>query len=112
MISAYSFGKIRINNIWYTGDLKISAGVVLPDWWRKSGHVCGLGDIQDLLRVEIEVLILGKGKPGMMRADQELRRFLEQQGVRLIEQPTAEAVVTFNNLYRKKRVGAGFHLTC
>ncbi|HHB75298.1 MAG TPA: hypothetical protein ENK84_01970, partial [Desulfobulbus sp.] len=74
--------------------------------------VCGLGDIQDLLRVEIEVLILGKGKPGMMRADQELRRFLEQQGVRLIEQPTAEAVVTFNNLYRKKRVGAGFHLTC
>ena len=112
MINAYSFGKIRINNIWYTGDLKISGGVVLPDWWRKSGHVCSLDDIQDLLQDDLEVLILGKGKPGMMRADRELRRFLEQQGIQLIEQPSAEAVETFNNLYRKKRVGAGFHLTC
>jgi len=112
MISAYSFGKIRINNIWYTGDLKISGNVVLPDWWRQSGHVCSLDDIRDLLRVEPEVIILGKGKPGMMRADRKLRRFLEQQGVQLIEQPTTEAVHTFNNLCRKKRVGAGFHLTC
>lgn len=112
MISAYSFGKICIDGSWYTSDLKISGSTVRPSWWRKSGHVCRLDDIEDLLRDAPEVLILGKGKSGMMRADEELRRFLRLQGIILLEQPTAEAVVTFNELYQKKRVGAGFHLSC
>ena len=112
MINGYSFGKICIHGIWYNHDLKIIGDVVLPDWWRKSGHRCCRQDIEDLLSAEPEVLILGRGKPGMMKADPQLRRFVDKQGIELIELPTAAATVTFNNLYRQKKTAAGFHLTC
>ncbi len=113
MITGYSFGKICISGTWYDRDLKITAaGVVLPGWWRKSGHVCGLDDVEDLLRDEPEVLILGKGKPGFMKADPELCRFVESRGIILLEQPTAQAVATFNSLHTQKKVVAGLHLTC
>ncbi|HHB75016.1 MAG TPA: hypothetical protein ENK84_00525 [Desulfobulbus sp.] len=113
MITGYSFGKICINGTWYDKDLKITAaGIVLPGWWRKSGHVCRRKDVDDLLRDEPEVLILGKGKPGLMKADPDLCRFLESCGTDLLEQPTAQAMATFNSLHTQKKVAAGFHLTC
>ncbi len=112
MINNYSFGKICIHGIWYSSDLKIIDGAVLPDWWRKTGHVCSREDIEDILRNEPEVIILGKGKPGMMKVDSKLRRLCEDRGITLIVQPTVQAVATFNSLYTRKRVGAGFHLTC
>ncbi len=113
MITGYNFGKICIDGIWYHQDLKITAaGIVLPDWWRKSGHVCGRDDVEDLLRDGPKILILGKGKPGFMKADSVLRRFLESCGIVLLEQPTAQAMVTFNSLHSQKKVAAGFHLTC
>ncbi len=113
MITGYSFGKICINGIWHDKDLKITAaGIVLADWWRKSGHVCGREDVEDLLRDEPEILILGKGKPGLMHADPELRRFLKRCGIVLLEQPTAQALESFNSFHTQKKVAAGFHLTC
>ncbi len=72
MITGYSFGKICVNGIWYDRDLKITAtGIVRPDWWRISGHICSRKDVQDLLRDEPDVLIIGKGKPGFMQDDQD-----------------------------------------
>ncbi len=113
MITGYSFGKICIDGTWYDRDLKItSAGVVRPGWWRASGHVCSREDVQDLLRDEPDILVLGQGKPGFMRADPELRRFLERLGIVLVEQPTAHALESFNSLSTRKKVAAGFHLTC
>ena len=113
MITGYSFGRICIDGTWYDRDLKItSAGVVLPGWWRASGHVCSREDVQDLLRDEPDMLVLGQGKPGFMRADSELRRFLDSCGIVLVEQPTARALESFNSVYNQKKVAAGFHLTC
>jgi len=112
MITAYSFGKICIDGIWYNRDVKISGTTVIADWWRRQGHVCSLEDIDDLLADGPEIILLGKGKPGFMKADSRLRAALARRNIRLIEQPTAEAVQTFNNLYRAHHIGAGFHLTC
>ena len=112
MISAYSFGKICVSGTWYKRDLLISRGKIFPDWWRRNGHVCDVEDIAEILADGPDILILGQGTPGMMRTTQGLRQFLHHQGIKLIEQPTAEAVTTFNNLHRQDKVAAGFHLTC
>ncbi len=112
MITQYDFGKIRINGTWYQHDLRISGETVLPDWWRKSGHSCDLEDVADILANGPDVLILGRGKPGMMQATSALKQYLQQQDITLIQQPTMDAVHTFNDLYERKKVAAGFHLTC
>jgi len=113
MIEDYGFGKMRIDGKEFTKDLKIINGEVIPNWWRKQGHSVEPADIEDILQADPDVLILGKGKPGMMKSSAPLRELLEQQGIELIEQSTSKALKTFNELTQQgKRVCAGFHLTC
>jgi hypothetical protein len=38
MIEKYSFGKIVVNGVTYTNDIKIVQGRVVSEWWRKKGH--------------------------------------------------------------------------
>ncbi|MGB9440927.1 MAG: hypothetical protein WCB15_23500, partial [Desulfobacterales bacterium] len=42
MIEKYSFGKIVVNGVTYTNDIKIVQGRVVSDWWRKKGHSVGM----------------------------------------------------------------------
>jgi len=112
MITQYDFGKIRVNGTWYQHDLRISDRTVLPDWWRTNGHTCDVEDVADILADCPDILILGRGKPGMMQASSALKRYLQQHDIELIQQPTMEAVQTFNDLYGRRKVAAGFHLTC
>lgn len=114
MISHYDFGRITVNGTEYKNDIRITpSGEVLPEWWRKSGHTVDVDDIQSIMTAEIDVLVLGKGKPGMMKASSALKKHLDQKGVELIEQDTEKAVHTVNRLLREKRkFAAGFHLTC
>ena len=113
MIDGYFFGKMRINGQDYTQDLKIIKGKVFPQWWRKTGHEVVPDDVQDILETQPKILILGKGNPGRMEADQELKKHLEQKGIMLLEISTEEAVKEFNRLWTSgEDVAAGFHLTC
>ena len=74
---------------------------------------CRPEDIKDILQVNPEILVLGKGNPGMMKASKDLKEFLQNKGILLLEEPSAQAVDTFNNyLEQGKKVCAGFHLTC
>ncbi|UCD31520.1 MAG: Mth938-like domain-containing protein [Desulfobacterales bacterium] len=113
MIEKYAFGQITINGISYTSDIKITQGRVIPSWWRQSGHQVGIEDIQDILDTKPEILVLGKGEPGMMSSKGSLREWLSQKNIGLIEEKTAKAVQTFNRLLAEgKKVAAGFHLSC
>jgi hypothetical protein len=42
----------------------------------------------------------------------ETARLLEDRGIRLVAQPTAEAVETYNRLRADGRTAACLHLTC
>lgn len=113
MIDSYAFGKMTVNGKTYRDDLKIVGNRVLPDWWRKKGHLFQVDDLKDIVEARPDVLVLGTGKPGLARAAPELSGYLEQRHIRLIVQPTAKAVGTFNELLSKgEHVAAGFHLTC
>jgi hypothetical protein len=113
MIEHFSFGSIIVNGITYTNDIKIIQGKVIPTWWRKSGHKVTIDDIQDLIDANPDIIVLGKGKPGMMKSTPSVCEFLKEHEIELIEKKTSIAIKTFNLLFKQdKNVCAGFHLTC
>ena len=113
MISEFSFGRIVVKGQICNNDIKIVQGLLVPDWWRKSGHTVEIEDVQDLLDADPEVLVIGKGQPGYMSITDELRQCLEKKCITLIEEPTAQAVKTFNRLLETgKKVSGGFHVGC
>lgn len=113
MIEHFSFGSMIVDGVTYTNDIKIIQGKVIPNWWRKSGHQVNIDDIQDIMDAKPNILVLGKGKPGMMKSTPSLCEFLKKNDMDLIEEKTSKATKTFNRLFKQgKNVCAGFHLTC
>ncbi|MFP4194302.1 MAG: Mth938-like domain-containing protein [Desulfobacterales bacterium] len=112
-IEDYRFGSIRVDGTTYKNDIKIVDNCVKPEWWRKKGHLVTREDLADILESGPEIVIIGKGSPGMMNTDEKLAQELENKGISLIVRPTQEAVKEFNRLQEENRnVAAGFHLTC
>lgn len=113
MIEKYSFGKIIINGLTYRDDIKIVRGHVVTDWWRQRGHEVHLEDIKDILTAGPDILVIGKGGPGFMHVMPDLKEYLKENGIQLIEEKTTKAVKTFDRMYGEgQNVAAGFHLTC
>ena len=113
MIDDYSFGRIKVNGQAYTADIMIIDGRVVGSWWRKTGHRVELDDIGEILAARPEVLVIGQGKPGLMKVTDALEKELREKKIRLISQNTSRAVQTFNRLTAEGcRVCGGFHLTC
>lgn len=113
MIEAFSFGNIVVKGVTYTNDIKIIQGKVIPTWWRKSGHQVDINDVQDIIDAKPDILVLGRGSPGMMKSTRSLCEFLKKNNIDLIEEKTSEAIKTFNRLFQQgKNVCAGFHLSC
>ena len=113
MITDFSFGRIIANGQTYSTDIKIVQGTLVPDWWRRSGHTVEIEDVQDALDTELEILVIGKGQPGYMRAADALRQHLAERNIKLIEEPTAKAIETFNRFFKEgRRIAGGFHVGC
>jgi hypothetical protein len=113
MITDFSFGKIVVNGKTYTDDIKIVRGQVLSDWWRKNGHRVDVEDIADILESGPEIVVIGKGSPGLMKTSASLREKLATHNIGLIEKKTSKAIEVFNKLFQEgKRVAGGFHISC
>jgi len=113
MITDFSFGKIVVNGKTYSDDIKIVGGQVISDWWRKRGHRVDVEDVADILESRPDIVVIGKGSPGLMKSSSSLRDYLNVNNVELIEKKTAKAIEVFNKLYQEgKRVAAGFHINC
>ena len=112
-IEDFSFGRIVVDGVAYTSDIKIMGGKVIAGWWRKSGHKVEIEDIQEMVDAHPEVLVIGKGDPGLMQTSESLRELLKSNEIELIEEKTVKAVQTFNRLSQTgKAVFAGFHVGC
>ena len=113
MIEHYRFGVMRIGGRSYHHDLKIIAGGISADWYRKQGHLVLPEDIADILLAAPSVLVIGQGRLGFMQIADAVREALAEQRINLIAQPTAEAVKAFNqNQHKGLDVAGAFHLTC
>ncbi len=113
MITEFSFGKIVVNGKTYKNDIKIIGGRVISEWWRKSGHRVEVEDISDILESEPEVVVIGKGSPGLLKSTASLRDYLAANHIELIEKKTSKAMDVFNGLLEQgRKVAAGFHISC
>ena len=113
-IDEYATGShIRIGGKTYHRDLKIVGGEVKHDWWRGQGHRLDPADIEDILNARPQTLVIGTGYAGAMRVPSTTLSAISGLGIRVIAQPTDEAVQTFNRLAATDAMIAGaFHLTC
>lgn len=112
-IEDFSFGRIVVDGVAYSNDIKIIGGRVFAGWWRKSGHKVEIEDVQEMIAARPEVLVIGKGNPGLMQTSASLRKLLKDNEIELIEEKTVKAVQTFNRLFKTgKTVYAGFHVGC
>jgi len=112
-IDNYSFGEIKIDGISYAADLIIYPDRVADKWWRKEGHLLRLDDLKEVWPYKPEILIVGQGLPGLMKVDVAVVEYCTNNNINLISLPTADAVIKYNELIRKKPlVIAALHLTC
>lgn len=112
-VTAYAFGKIRIDGKLYTSDVIVTTKGVEDSWWRKDGHRLQAEDLQAVVETQPEVLVVGTGFYGRMRIPKETETFLATKAIRLIGARTREAVNEFNQLQSETtNVVGAFHLTC
>jgi hypothetical protein len=112
MIDAYSFGRMVIEGKPYTKDLIIYPDRVKSPWWRKTGHLLTLTDLDELLAKNPDTIIVGTGYMGLMKVDEEVKKYAKDHGINLIIQKSKQAVRTFNKRHSKTSVYGAFHLTC
>ncbi|MBN2601062.1 MAG: Mth938-like domain-containing protein [Candidatus Marinimicrobia bacterium] len=111
-IENYKFGEMIINGIFYHRDLIILTDKILQNWRRKEGHRLILDDIGDIPLSQIECLIIGTGKFGMMKVDETVISALNNAGIECIVYKTDKSVEIFNCIIHQEKVAAAFHLTC
>jgi hypothetical protein len=112
MIDHYSFGKIIIDGVTYTSDIKIIDGNVIPNWWRKDGHSICKEDIEDIIDAIPDIFILGTGNFGFLKVPTEFIEYLKKIDIELVAEKTEKACELYNNHAKDKKVAFGAHLTC
>ena len=113
MIDNYRFGAITVNGVTYRSDIKILNDVVIPNWWRATGHTVTLSEISDILTDDVEVCVIGQGASGLMQLTADIAPALNERNILLIAQKSDLAAKAYNEHIRAgKGVAAAFHLTC
>lgn len=112
-IDSYSFGHMVVDGREYDEDLIVFPDKVKAHWWRNNGHTLRIDDLQEVIQYKPEVLVIGTGSSGRMQIEPVTKDSLRQEGIKLIESLTGEAIKIFNNEIQKEtKVVGAFHLTC
>jgi len=111
-IDYYKFGEMAINGKSYHCDLIILPDKIHQNWQRKEGHRLILEDISAIPLSQIECLIIGTGKFGMMKIDEKVISEMNNAGIECIVEATGKSIEKYNSIIRYKIVAAAFHLTC
>jgi hypothetical protein len=112
-IDSFHFGQIVIDNKEYTNDCIILGDKVLPDWWRKEGHMLNAEDINSVIEARPSMLIVGCGVSKKMKIANDVHKQLHKNNIELITYDTPKAAEKFNEQINKdNKIAAAFHLTC
>lgn len=96
----------------HTTDVIVLPERVIQDWWRKTGHRLEPADVEEIVAARPSCLVVGTGASGLLEVPAETIRLLEGHGIRVVVEPTADAVTTYNRLREGGRAAACLHLTC
>ncbi len=112
-IESYTYGQMTIDGQLYKKDLIIFPDRIIPDWWRKEGHLLSMEDLGEVIEAKPEVLIVGTGDSGFMHVPLSTELDLKDKNVEVIVKKTDKAVQLFNEqILMGKNVAGAFHLTC
>jgi len=111
-IERYRFGEMVIDGQTYHRDLILLPDKVIQNWRRREGHRLILDDIGMIPLSHIECLIIGTGKFGMMKVDEQVCHKMTDIGIECFVEITDKAVKMFDSVANTKKVAAAFHLTC
>lgn len=112
MIEEYSFGSITVDGTKYRGDIVVYPDKVDESWWRKEGHEVCMDDITTILESGPEVLIFGKGKPGLMKVPPFVKAEIERKGIEVYVLSSQAAIDKYNEICEDKKTVLAIHLTC
>jgi len=101
-----------INGQEYTSDLIIFPGRIKSSWWRITGHKLCLQDLESVIKEEPEVLVIGTGFTGLMKVEEEVKKYAQDRSIILVIEKTKKATLRFNELVLTKKTIGAFHLTC
>ena len=112
-ISDYEFGRIDVADKTYTSDVIVAPEQVIDSWWRKQGHILQIEDLDDIVNAKPDMLIIGTGYYGRMQVPDTTKQYLEEQGIKVLQAKTRDAVTEFNQLQKEyARIVAALHLSC
>lgn len=112
-ISEYEFGSLVIADNIYTSDLIVAPEQIIDSWRRKKGHILQIEDLKDIVNAKPDMLVIGTGYYGRMQVPDETKQFLQEQGIKVLQAKTRDAVTEFNRLQKEyARIVAALHLTC
>lgn len=90
--------------------LILPSGKILQRPMPKGTHVICFSEFSEILKEKPRVIIIGTGEVGCAELETGAMNKIKEQGVRIIVQPTGEAIKSYNKCKEEK---AGlFHLTC
>ena len=112
LITDYAFGRITIDGKTFSNDVIINGHKIIPEWWRKKGHLADIDDLKDVPLKEATHLIIGTGYYGMMKINPSLEEYCRKHGIILESMRTASAVEMFNRCDTSEKFIGAFHLTC
>ncbi|MEA2053651.1 MAG: MTH938/NDUFAF3 family protein [Candidatus Thermoplasmatota archaeon] len=108
------FGCVTIDGKKYRHDV-----VVFPNGEvkkRKGGlgifgsHLFRKEEIEELSNAE--TIVIGDGTISKAKIAEDAEKFAEENGMKIIQLPSKEAIKKFNELADKGKVGAIIHVTC
>ena len=116
-IESFKFGSIVIGGKRYGRDV-----LMLPDgsikqrrggFWKFGSHVIKKGEIDELVKGNPEVVVVGTGTSAKARLASDAQLRAKEAEVELIALPSREAIEKLNRLIEEGRqVSALFHITC
>jgi hypothetical protein len=115
-IEKIRWGKVTLEDGRRFKDVKLYPGGAREWDWSETGtgHTPGvqLTDVQELLDHGATVIVLSQGQMSRLRVPDDTLQALDDLGIEVHTQPTAQAVETYNHLRAEKAVGALIHSTC
>jgi hypothetical protein len=118
-IDSTEFGSITINGATYSHDIviRLSGEVIkrkkkLSKKYYGTSHIISLEEAEFVYEKGCDTLVLGAGQYGNVKLSPEAAEFLKHHDCRVILQPTADAIETYNKTKDKPKTIGLFHVTC
>ncbi len=112
-IDSYRFGEMLVNGRSFTSDLIIFNDHVDDQWWRENGHAVMPQDLDEVVKAQPDVLVVGRGKLGAMKIPDATMEAIEERGIQIVHARTGEAIEVYNQIVSTgKNVVGAFHLAC